>query len=299
MADASSGLAERSALGALLVLGSTLFFSLTGVLTKTITADAWTIAGWRGAVGGLIVLAYVVVTQKRTGRPVDLRLGGKGWLVAAVSAVSGLLFITSFKLTSVGNVVIIYATVPFMAAAISLLTLGERLVPRTMLASGAALGGVALTVSGSFGSGQATGDVLAVLMTFLCAIYLVMVRAFHDTPTVWASGVAALLLVVPGAIMGDFSGVTVHDGALMTLFGATFAAAVILWTEGARLIPPAEAGLLGAAEIPLALLFAWMLVGEAQTAVGFLGGAIVVAAVAAHALLDLRGRGAVSLADDG
>lgn len=292
MARVFPSLAERTGPGALLVLGSTAFFSLTGVLTKTITADAWTIVGWRGAVGGLIVLAYVVVSQRIAGRPVDLRLGAKGWLVAVVSAVSSLLFITSFKLTSVGNVVIIYATVPFMAAAITFFALGNRLVPRTLLAAAAALAGVALTVSGSHGTGDASGDVLALLMTFLCAIYLVMVRAFRDTPTVWAGGVAALLLVVPGALMGDLSGVTVRDGVLMTLFGATFAVTIILWTEGAKLVPPAEAGLLGSAEIPLALLFAWVLVGEAQAASGFVGGAIVVAAVAAHALLDLKNRGA-------
>lgn len=290
--DARAGSAPADlggrALGVVLVLGSAAFFSLSGVLTKAIAADGWTIMGWRGAVGGSIVLAYVAASQRRAGRKVDLRLGRRGWLVALASAAASIFFIASFKLTSVGNVVVIYATVPFIAAAMGFYALGERVTNRTFLASAAALAGVGLTVSGSLGSVRLLGDSLAVVMTLLCSVYLVMVRAFRDAPTVWAGGVAALLLVVPGLLLGDPGAVSRHDAVLMTLFGASFAIAIILWTEGAKRVPPAEAGLLGAAEIPLAMFFAGVLIGERQTGFGLVGGGIVVAAVGLHALLDLR-----------
>lgn len=279
---------ERSRLGAVLVLASTAFFSLAGVLTKTIAADAWTINGWRGAVGGLIIMAYVAFAQRGAGRRIDLRLGTQGWIVALVSAVSSVFFVNAFKLTAVGNVVVIYATVPFMAAALGFWWLGERVSRRTLLASAAALAGVVLTVSGSLGTVRLLGDSFAVAMTFLCAIYLVMLRAFRDAPTVWSGGVAALLLVFPGFILGDPAAASLRDGLWMTLFGFSFAAAVILWTEGAKRVPAAEAGLLGAAEIPLAMFFAWSLVGERQMPVGLVGATIVVAAVGLHALLEYR-----------
>jgi drug/metabolite transporter (DMT)-like permease len=75
---------------------------------------------------------------------------------------------------------------------------------------------------------------------------------------------------------------------LLAAFGLSFAFAVILWTEGAKLIPAAEAGLLGSAEVPFAILFAWLIVAEQPQYASLLGGAIVLSAVFAHGYLDWR-----------
>ena len=72
-------------------------------------------------------------------------------------------------------------------------------------------------------------------------------------------------------------------------FGLSFAVAVILWTEGARRIPAAEAGLFGAAETPFAVLLAWALLAEVPPLTTFLGGTLVLAAVLARAWRDARG----------
>ena len=53
----------------------------------------------------------------------------------------------------------------------------------------------------------------------------------------------------------------------------------MLWTEGSRLIPAAEAGLLGSAEVPFAILFGWLFLAEFPPVASLLGGAIVLAAV--------------------
>lgn len=46
-------------LGAALVLGSAVLFSLSGILTKAIESDSWTILTWRGLIGGVGIAAYV------------------------------------------------------------------------------------------------------------------------------------------------------------------------------------------------------------------------------------------------
>jgi hypothetical protein len=48
---------DEHLLGGVLVIASALVFSLSGVLTKVIAADAWTIVCWRGLVGGLLIAA--------------------------------------------------------------------------------------------------------------------------------------------------------------------------------------------------------------------------------------------------
>jgi drug/metabolite transporter (DMT)-like permease len=110
---------QAQLLGSLLVIASALVFSLSGVLTKSIEADAWTIAGWRGLLGGVLIATYVAWCGRRKPMRRVFRLGPKGWLLASVGSAASLAFIYAFKLTYVANVAVIYATAPFMAAGLA------------------------------------------------------------------------------------------------------------------------------------------------------------------------------------
>ena len=109
-----------------LIVASTAFFGLAGVFTKATAQDAWTIAGWRGLVGSILIAAYVLWRRRSELEDVPLRLGWRGWSLAVVGSLTSLLFIASFKFTYVANVAMIYATVPFMAAAIGMAGAGGK-----------------------------------------------------------------------------------------------------------------------------------------------------------------------------
>ena len=96
------------------------------------------------------------------------------------------------------------------------------------------------------------------------------------------------MLFALGWLVTDPLAVSARDMALLVAFGASFALASILWTEGTRLIPATDAGLLGSAEVPFAILFAWLILAEVPPAASIVGGAIVLSAVVAHAGLDWR-----------
>jgi drug/metabolite transporter (DMT)-like permease len=276
--------------GAVLVTTSAVFFALAGTFTRSIDAGAWTIACWRGLVGSAIIAAYVLWRGRGPGMLGRLRLGRRGWMLALVSALSSIAFITAFKLTYVANVTIIYATVPFMAAGLERIMLGQRTRVGTILAAAVSLTGVAIMMIGGIGTGSLAGNAMAVLMTFGCALYMVLIRKFTDAPVVWTGAVAAFLLFLAGLIVTNPLDVTARDAVLMCAFGVSFAAAVILWTEGTRLVSAAESGLLGSAEVPLAILFAWLFLGELAPAASLVGGAIVIIAVFGYAALNLRGK---------
>jgi drug/metabolite transporter (DMT)-like permease len=270
-----------------LIVLSTVFFALAGIFTKSNSADAWTVACWRGLIGAVAIGFYVRVRSSRKTPGPGYRLGWRGWALVVVGAVSSLFFIASFKHTYVANVAVIYATVPFMAAGIEWVALRQPARLQTMLTALVSLVGVAIIVAGSIGGGQLFGDALAVVMTFGCAVYLVMVRAYSDTPVVWAAAVSSLLLFVAGWAVTDPLDISGRDFLVIATFGLSFAAASILWTEGARLLPASESGLLGGAEVPLAILFAWLILSEAPPVQSIIGGAIVLLAVFAHAGRDL------------
>ncbi len=177
---------------------------------------------------------------------------------------------------------------PFAAALLSLLMLGERFRLQTLVAALVSMAGVSVMVFSSLSGGSPLGDVLALVMTFLAALYMVLIRKFRDTPVVWSGAVSAFLLFGFGWLVTDPLAVTSRDMILLAAFGLSFAIAVILWTDGARLIPASEAGLLGSAEVPFAILFAWLMVGEQPPYASLAGGTIVLSAVFAHGYLDWR-----------
>ena len=256
--------------------------------TKAATSsDPWTIVCWRGFVGALVIATYVYVRRDRARPASSFKLGWRGWALVVVGGLSSIAFIAAFKYTYVANVAVIYATVPFMAAAIEWLALGNRTRRQTLATAAVSLVGVAIIVAGSIGGGNLFGDGLAVLMTFGCAVYLVMVRAYRGTPVVWAAAVSSALLFLAGWIVTDPLAIPGRDFAVIAGFGLSFAAASVLWTEGARFLPASESGLLGAAEVPLAILFAWLILAELPPMQSAIGGAIVLVAVFAHAGRDV------------
>ena len=217
-----------------------------------VSADAWTVSCWRGLIGGILITAYVAWSGRRARSGKTFHLGWKGWLLACVGSAASLAFIFAFKLTYVANVAVIYATVPFMAAALGWQLLGERMEIRTAVAAAACILGVMIIVRGGLGTGNLVGDGVALLMTAGNALYMALVRAFDDTPVVFAGAVSALQLFAAGWFVVDPLSVTADDAVILVLFGVSFAVAVVLWTEGTRRIPAAQSGLLGTAELPLA-----------------------------------------------
>ena len=100
-------------------------------------------------------------------------------------------------------------------------------------------------------------------------------------------GSLALLMAATGVAFALLDG---FWPLLLVAFGGSWALAVILWTEGTRLVTAAESGLLGSAEVPFAVLFGWLILAEIPPAASVAGGAIVLLAVFCHAAFDLARR---------
>lgn len=275
------------ALGVLLVLASAVAFSLAGVMTKMVATDSWTVLCWRGLFSIPPIVIYVVWRDRTKPLGAIFHLGWRGWTLATLGSLCSAAFIAAFKLTYVANVAVAYATVPFAAAALAWLALRETVRASTLLAAIGAFAGVVIMVSGGMGTGHLAGDLLAVLMTLGMAVYMVLIRVFRDTPVVLALAASSLQVFLAGWFLTDPLAVSAGDLVTLALFGLIFAFAAILLTEGTRLIPAAEAGLLGTAETPIAPLLAWLVLAEIPPPATFVGGGIVLAVVLAHALRDL------------
>ena len=284
---------------------SGLGFGATGAISRSIDANAWQKASWRALIGGVAALVYVWVRSRvssrvssRAGRSqarpdpqAGLRLGAtigpQGLLLTGLSAFSMILYIDALQRTEVANVSVILATVPFLAAGLAWLVLRERLRRSTVVAAVIALAGVTMTVAGNLGPGDLDGNLRAVVLALTLALLIVLIRRFEGADTVLALGLAGVMLFAVALVVADPLGVAGDQYPLLTFFGAVFAVSLVLWAEGVRLIPAAEAGLLGASETPFSILLAWIVLAEAPPLATVVGGLMVLGAIFGHAGADL------------
>ena len=282
--DAAPRSVHRS--GVLLTLVSALVFSTAGLFSKGVAADAWSIIYWRGLFAALFTLLYILwrgaLTQEVTA------MGRAGLAASVLGAVGTAAFIPAFKMTTIANVSLIYASSPFVAAAVAWLWFRETPKTAVLVSSIIAFCGVLMIVHGSVSGAGLSGDFLALAMTIAIATMIVIYRRYPATPAAGPAALSSLLLLPFALVVSDPFAVSLTEIAVMAAFGLVFAVASVTLSEGARRLPPGEAALLSALETPLAPIWAWLMFSEAPAAATLIGGAIILAAVFGSQMLSLR-----------
>jgi len=247
----------------------------------------------RGIGIGLVLTAWIGL---RDGRPAVRALARPDrWMVgaAACMAAANLFFVTAMLHTTVANVLVILATIPFWAALLSRWLLRERVATRTWVAIAVALGGVAVIVSEHLGGGPLTetwvGDLAAVGAAMAHAAALVLARGgASDT-----SRPLALSGFLTAVVAGAFAPWTMNleQFLLLVLLGfVILPLALGLFLSGTRRAPAPEIGLMAMVETVLGPLWAWIGVGEVPNGRAIGGGVLVAAAVVGNAVLGIRER---------
>jgi drug/metabolite transporter (DMT)-like permease len=260
-------------------------WSAGGLLTRLIHVDTWTMIAWRGLAGAAGLAVVLAVRKELTWRSIA-GLGLIGWLFVAQSAAGMVFYVSALRHTTVASVAVIYATAPFMAAALGFLIMRERPSASSTAASLAALGGVAAMV-GFGGAGSFEGDLYAIGMTLSMAIATVVARHSKSLPILLTACLSSLLSSLLAWPLRGPLGPGKQDLGLLALFGVVnFALGVPLFTAGAKKLPAIETALLGSLEAPLAPLWVWLALGEIPGSSTLIGGSIVFAAVGIHLVVN-------------
>ena len=277
---------DRRALA--LLFGATLAWSTSGLFARAIPLDTPTVILWRGLAGAAGLIVTLVYMKGRAGLRDFARLGGAGWLYALCSGLGMLMFVGALKATTIAHVAIIYATVPFAAAALGWLVLREMPSRAAMVASGLALMGSVIMV-GLGGDGRWLGDLLAVGMVASMAAIIVIARARPETPTLAAGIISAIWAPLACAPFASLEVLTPGNLAIMAAFGlvnSTLGFALFIY--GSRKAAPVVTGLMGALETPLTPLWVWLVFAETPTTATLFGGAVVMVAVLGFILNESR-----------
>jgi drug/metabolite transporter (DMT)-like permease len=276
-------------LGLVLVALAATAWSSGGVFVRLIEADLMTMLYWRGLFSGASVMILFFFLEGAKGFAILRTLRWPAYAVMAASATSMISGMGALRFTTVAEALIIYATVPFVTAAVAWAAIGERPAARTLIASMAALGGVGIMLIGAKWDGSLFGKFLAVFMTLGMATMTTIMRRYQDVPMLPAMGGSAWLCAFITFWFAAPLSVTLADFWLCALFGILQnGAGLTLYAFGSKRVPAAEATLVAALEVPLTPFWVWLIIGETPSGQTLLGGMIVLAALFGHLSLGQR-----------
>ncbi len=285
-------------LGVALVAGGALCWSFGGLVVRSLQANTWEVVFWRSLFMAIVVGLYLAVWRRQT-TVYGLR-HALGPMLLSGLCLSGsfIVFILALREATVANVLVVTASAPLMAALLARVVLREPVRWNTWLAMMAALVGVGLMVNDSLSTHGMAGSVLALVCAACFATNMVVLRTRPDVdmmPTVVLGGLISAAITLP--LAWPFPA-PLHEVPWLAFLGIVqLGLGLVLFTLGIRYLPAAQASLVALLETVLGPLWVWLALGEAPSAVGLLGGGVVLGALAANTLLE--GRAAVAPAQAG
>ena len=187
----------------------------------------------------------------------------------------------------------LFSASPFLAAVLGWLLLKEPVRPATWAAIVLAGIGMFIMVREGLAAGALLGNAAALLSALGFAVFTLALRWGKLADMMPAVILGAVFSMLTAAIVLMATGapliVPMRDIAISMAMGAVILAiGMALYTAGSRVIPAAELTLLSMVEVMLAPLWVFALLGETASPGTFLGGAILLGAVAFNALSGAR-----------
>jgi DME family drug/metabolite transporter len=275
----------------LVVLGG-FFISQSGVLIGLMdNAGVWQVQFYR-SLAAIAVLGSITLFKYRGRVGRAFASGLLAMLATGVFlAISNLFYIGAFFHTRAASVFFIISSQPFFAAIAGWLVLREPVRRVTWLAMTVALAGVAVMMWEGLGEGHLIGNLMALGAAIFFAAFGVSLRGGRHSDMVPGVMLASIIVgAISATQAGDFA-ISDHDLGLCLYMGAfQVSASLVLYAAGAKYVPAAELMVLALVEVIIGPIWVWVILDEAPTLLGVLGGAIVVGAVFANAMTGLRRR---------
>jgi drug/metabolite transporter, DME family len=280
------------------VLAAALIFSTGGAAIKGTSMTPFQVAGFRSGVAALAIALFLPAAR----RGFSLAL----FPAAMAYAATLILFVTATKLTTAASAIFLQSTAPIWVLLLSPALLREPIRRKDLPYVAMAALGLLLVFLGSrdpvaTAPRPALGNALALSSGLAYALLMILMRrlaraadaagaaggdASDRTLTAMVLGnVLACIACLPFALPVEAA--TARDvGAIIYLGVVQIGLAYWLFSRGLRALSALEISLLVLLEPVLNPLWTWILQGEEPSALALLGGAVMIAALAARALLD-------------
>ncbi|NYS61627.1 DMT family transporter [Vreelandella salicampi] len=273
--------------------GGALIISPDALLIKLIGLPDLDILLWRGLLTALGFMLIVAFRQGRGFVNAYRRCGWTGIGVAVLFSFSTFGFVLGNQYTKGGNVLMILASAPLIAAALSRVFLHERQPRRTWVAIFLCLLGTSLIVLDDAGAGSWVGNAFALLAATSLAANFTLCRTRPGVDMSPMLTLAGLMVATVALVVSGFGERLIVPSSaswvwLVVLCLGLLPLGFTLIQRGPLYLPAADVGLLMLSEVVVGTLWVWWILGEQPAPIGLLGGALVIGTLLVKGLYERR-----------
>lgn len=272
----------------LFVLAAALLWSTGGLFIKWVSLSGLELSFWRSF--------FAIFTVAFFTRHEGFGLNRITAFASSLYAVLLILFVLATKETTAANAIFLQYTAPVYLLILEPIVYKEKFRSRDLITVLVCLGGMALFFVGQLRPQDVTGNFLALASGFCFALYFLLLRHPRAREVNRASSVIygntlAVIMTAPWGLAA-ISSMTTHDLTGVAYLGVIqLGIAYTLFTEGmARGVRSLDAGIICYVEPVLNPVWVFLVIGERPSRWALLGGAIIIAAVITHMLLDARSK---------
>ncbi len=242
--------------------------------------------------GLFMAISMPIVLKMNDKRGVRKAIKASGWplMIAAilmVGSAAGLVF--SIKNTSIANTFVIYSSAPAITAILSWLFLKEVTSKTTWAAIIAVMAGIGIVMSGSFGSGNWFGDMLAVFSVTCVAAMFTLLRKYHDVSRLATVSLGGLFLATVMFFFATPSAFSLNTWLIMGAMGLlTAPIGRVLSMVATRHITAPEVTMTLMLETVLASIWGFLFFNEVPNNQSIVGGSIILITIFFYTLSSMK-----------
>ena len=270
----------------LLVLGAAILWSTGGLFIKATSLSGLELSFGRS----LLAAITVAVFTRREG----FGLNRVTALAALLYAALLILFVLATKQTTAANAIFLQYTAPVYVLVLEPLFYKEKFRRRDLITVAVCVAGMSLFFVGKLRPQDVSGNLLALASGLCFAFYFLLLRHSSARNVNRASSVIygnlLVVLIAAPAGLAAMQHLSATDAACVAYLGVVqIGFAYLLFTLAmARGVRSLDAGIIGYIEPVLNPIWVFLFIGERPSGWAILGGAIIIAAVVAHMLIDMK-----------
>src|SRR5690242_8240039 len=272
----------------LFVFAAAFLWSTGGLFIKWNSLSGLELAGYRS----VFALITVAILTRREGFGLN-RVSAAAALLYAVLVI---LFVMATKETTAANAIFLQYTAPVYMLILEPLVYKEKFRPRDLVTVLICVGGMALFFVGQLRPQDVAGNLFALASGLCFALYFLLLRhpkarEVNRASSVIYGNILAVMLTAPWGLAA-ISHMTLHNAQSVAYLGVVqLGVAYTLFTVAmARGVRSLDAGIVCYVEPVLNPLWVFLVIGEQPSRWALLGGAIIIAAVICHMLLDAHNK---------
>jgi len=279
----------------LLVLGAAILWSTGGLFIKATHLSAFELSFGRS----LLAAITIAVFTRREGLGVNRISAITSLLYAALL----LLFVLATKLTTAANAIFLQYTAPVYVLILEPIFYREKFRSRDLVTVAACVAGMSLFFVGKLRPQDVNGNLLALASGVCFALFFLLLRhskarAVNRASSAIYGNLLVVLMCAPAFFGAMQRGIGAGDVARMAYLGIVqIGFAYLLFTLAmARGVRSLDAGIIGYVEPVLNPIWVFLFIGERPSGWAIVGGAIIIASVICHMLIETKRKSAKQIA---